>query len=167
MMRMKFETYWILLLAAFLGGWIAPALAQIKSAERIPFGHTVSLVPDTGIPSLISVVNTGDAPIAKVRAIFLIDGQFLSVPLPYHVASQSFRGRFPTPSRSASYQFQFILRSGRAVLSDSFQLPLTCSDAVGGVPQDSPQGELLRLQRTEQQLRYITFALQRLLKGAQ
>ena len=99
-------------------------------AREAQFSHNLLLNTHPGVPSKLIFRFSGVKP-KSVRAIMLLDGNLLVVPLSYIDKQGNFRGSFPTPRESLSYQFQASLE-GTTLLSGMFTAEARCAEAALG-----------------------------------
>lgn len=150
---------------------ISPAAAQTTAGgtsssggEELPvYSHKVTLHPLAGLPALVSFVPADPGILSQVRALLVLDGELLVIPLKGTEAS-AFRGTFPTPKSTLNYRFQVVLRSGKSVLSPSYSVETQCHDKVykpEAVSSDRMKRALM-LQLREQRLKYIVEVLDKI-----
>lgn len=144
--------------------------AEASSEGEFPkFSQRVTLNPIWGLPSLLSLVVDDPKQITQARALMVIDGELLAVPLRYHEPSQAFRGIFPTPEQTLSFQFQLIFSSGKSALSAPLAVEPRCE---GGTyrpehVKDEAIKDLLAVQAKEQRLSYALDAFEKVLEKEQ
>jgi hypothetical protein len=130
--------------------------------DRLTFGHSAVVNPVQNLPSTISFVNSSGAVVTKVRALLVLDGELIIVPLRYESEFQAFRGTFPTPAVSGTYQFQVLLSNKRSITTETFRIPLDCQNPFNSeMPLTYNRRRLLEIQKEVQQLQYIVQTLKR------
>jgi hypothetical protein len=117
--------------------------ANVAQAIDGDFVHEISLHPMTQMPSTITIVPRGDfgGQVDQIRALLVLDGALLAIKLhPQNInvgpreesnslndkRPTEFKGSFPTPAESLSYQFQIILKGGRSQLTERFEVSPDC-----------------------------------------
>lgn len=103
-------------------------------ASDIRFASQVQLSPISQLPANITFVPEGDSgsKIEQVRALLVLDGELLAIKLNKDIQNKNrvegpeFRGTFPTPNETTTYQFQIIYRDGKAELTSRFEVSPTC-----------------------------------------
>ena len=103
-------------------------------ASNLTFTAQVQLSPVTQLPANITFVPEGDsgAAIEQVRALLVLDGELLAIKLQKDVQPRTrsqgpeFRGTFPSPNQTITYQFQIIYKDGKAELTNRFEVSPGC-----------------------------------------
>ena len=103
-------------------------------ASNLIFTSEVRLSPITQLPADITFVPEGEsgANIKQVRALLVLDGELLAIKLKKDLQPQTrnegpeFRGTFPSPSETITYQFQITFNDGKAELTNSFEVSPGC-----------------------------------------
>lgn len=92
--------------------------------------HRLVLNPVAGLPSRITLKLPPVEKDAVVRALLVLDGKLLTLPLKRDGASSEFIGEFPTPFTSLGYQFQVLGKDdGSSRLSSFYRARASCEDA--------------------------------------
>lgn len=110
---------------------VSPALAA-----NLTFTAQVQLSPITKLPANITFVPEGEAGgnIEQVRALLVLDGELLAIKLQKDLSPETrnvgaeFRGMFPSPSETLTYQFQIISKGGKTELTNRFEVSPSCAD---------------------------------------
>jgi len=76
--------------------------------------------PASLVLSLPDIKNT------SVRALLLIDGELLVLPMNYFSKFKAYRANFPTPVNSLSYRFQLLGSESSSSLSETFVVRNSC-----------------------------------------
>ena len=105
-------------------------------ASNLAFTAQVQLSPIVQLPANITFVPEGDSgvDIEQVRALLVLDGELLAIKLQKDMqpgsrsAGPEFRGMFPSPNETLTYQFQIISKGGKAELTNRFEVSPSCSD---------------------------------------
>ena len=109
-------------------------LGSSADASNLTFTSQVQLSPVTQLPANITFVPEGDSGtnIEQVRALLVLDGELLAIKLQKDVQPRTrsqgpeFRGTFPSPNETITYQFQIIYRDGKAELTNRFEVSPGC-----------------------------------------
>ena len=107
---------------------------QNAFASNLTFTAQVQLSPISQLPANITFVPEGDSgsDIEQVRALLVLDGELLAIKLQKDAQPRSrtegpeFRGTFPSPNETLTYQFQIISKSGKAELTNRFEVVPSC-----------------------------------------
>ncbi len=165
--------------AAGVASTVAPnsatLLAPDGSQEQAEFSHNLVLSPYAGLPSYVIFRFAKEKPIL-VRAIFVIDGRLLVIPLSFREKSNDFRGSFPAGFESLNYQFQAAFSDGRTLLSERFDAEARCAarateaivaNATRYPLQKKMLNAALWLDEELSQLKYAIFLTETMSKEAQ
>ena len=94
--------------------------------EELRFSHQLSLHPISPLQSLITLVSAEEGKFKSVRALMVLDGELLAVPMFPESDGKSYRGTFPRPRESLSYRFQVSNDMGGARMSRPFEITPDC-----------------------------------------
>lgn len=132
-MRLKYLYYSTLsfVVAIFCSFILTP---QTAVAAKLKFTAQVQLSPITQLPANITFVPEGDSGgvISQVRAMLVLDDELLVIGLKEDPQLQSrsqgpeFRGVFPTPAQTLTYQFQITYKNGKAELTNRYEVSPEC-----------------------------------------
>lgn len=67
---------------------------------------------------------------AQIRALMVLDGRLLTLPLRYDQHFDAFVAQLPTPKDSLQYQFQLIRKDGSTILSDTYAVNPSCDEEL-------------------------------------
>jgi hypothetical protein len=118
--------------------------------QELRFSHQISLNPISPLQSVITFVPEGGANYQMVRALLILDGELLAVPLQSEADGKAYRGTFPTPKETLSYQFQAISTEDSSKLSASFEVSPYCPKGQY-LPQRAVDPEIRRALLAQQQ----------------
>ncbi|MCB0359179.1 MAG: hypothetical protein KDD44_06075 [Bdellovibrionales bacterium] len=126
----------------------APAAPAAAATTLAPTVQGITLSPIPGLPAELEVSLSGREPIEFARALLLLDGELLAVPLQRAGPQHRYRVRFPSPAVSLSFRIQAVYSDKRAALSPRAEIPVTCRDSAPAFLDEEEsfpgQGELLR-----------------------
>lgn len=116
-------------------GFCSILFCDLSWAADLAFTAQVQLSPIAQLPASITFVPDRDlgANVEQVRALLVLDGELIAVKLQKDLqpgnsgAGPEFRGMFPSPNATLTYQFQIILQGGKAELSNRFEVSPTCA----------------------------------------
>jgi len=128
--------------------WIGLS-AHPAAADELRFSHHITLHPVPSLASVVSFVPGEGEELSAVRALLLLDGELLSVPLIPEAGAKSYRGTFPTPKQSLSYRFQIVKQNGGARLSQSYVIKPECPRAGYSGPSLQVKGAILAQHQRE------------------
>ena len=157
-----------MVLAACCWLFFAEPLVQAQPASApkrfSAFSQSVRLNPFPPLPSQVSFAPRDFGQVERVRVLLQLDEVFYAVPLTVQESSQAYRGVFPTPRHSLSYQFQVFLRDGWSALTQRFVVEPKCEGKNFNLPEDEASlvREAMLAQLQERQAAYIADSLQRL-----
>jgi hypothetical protein len=138
-------------------------VSQNALAANLKFTAQVQLSPISQLPANITFVPEGDvgSSIDQVRAMLVLDGELLAIKLQKDSQPKTrnegpeFRGVFPTPNETLTYQFQIMYKNGKAELTNRFETLPGCS---GYRIEDEVDRETKILMLSQQQKKRLEIA---------
>ncbi|MCB0344088.1 MAG: hypothetical protein KDD66_03180 [Bdellovibrionales bacterium] len=111
-----------------------PTSESAGEPKGIQFNHKLNLNSMAQLPSIVELDMPTDSDIrtnmAQIRALMVLDGRLLTLPLRYDQHFDAFVAQLPTPKDSLQYQFQLIRKDGSTVLSDTYAVNPSCDEEL-------------------------------------
>lgn len=125
-------------------------LSSLAVGDELRFSHQVTLHSIPPLQSIITFVPADGEDLKTVRALLQLDGELLVVPLLSEPGAKSYRGTFPTPKESLSFEFQVISTNGATQLTRRFEVSPECNGGAY-MPQRAASMEIRRALSAQQQ----------------